>query len=200
MTQATVHESYPDPHHDSYEKTIFGFWCYLLSDFVMFATFFAAYAVLRKSTFGGPSAGELFNISAAFSLTIISLCAAFASGLGGIAAYRKSRGGAIFWFIVTFLLGIFFIGLEFCGWAQLVQAGHSWSTNAFLSAYFTLVGMHAAHMCVGLLWIIVLLVPLFFQGVTDTSLKRLTCLRMFWQFINIVWLFIFAMVYLIGGA
>ena len=193
------HENYPDAHHGTYSKTIFGFWLYLLTDFVMFATFFATYAVLYNNTYGGPPAKEIFNLQFALFATLALITASFTSGLGNVFAHRGSKRGVITFFIITFLLGILFIGLEYSELSRLVAEGNSWQKSAFLSAFYTLVGMHALHMFFALLWVVVLLIPVIKEGVTEVSLKRLTCLRMFWQFLGIIWIFIFTIVYLMGA-
>lgn len=194
------HEHYPDPHHDLYAKTTFGFWIYLLTDFVLFGTLFASYAVLRTSTYGGPGPSELFNVPFKLAPTFVLLLASLTVGLGSAFAHRKNRKGTLIFYTITFLLGIGFLVMELSDLSGLLQKGHSWKNSAFLSAYFTLVGTHFAHMVFALLWIIVLMPPVITEGITAMSLRRLTCLKMFWQFLNIIWMFIFSFVYLWEGA
>lgn len=198
MTHAIKHEPFPDTHHDVYSKTTFGFWLYLISDFMLFATIFSAYLVLRDSTFGGPGARELFNIDFTTFQTLLLLCAAFTSGLGGVSAHRKLKGATISWFFVTFIFGLGFFGMQVNEFVRLTATGNDWAKNAFLSGYYTLVGTHALHMVFALLWVFVLLIPIFKEGITPLHIKRLTCLRMFWQFLNIIWIFIFSVVYVLG--
>ena len=197
-SSAASHESYPDMHHDTYSKTVFGFWVYLLTDFVLFGTFFAAYAVLRNGTYGGPSAKDLFHISFTLTQTLILLTSSLTSGLAGAYAFRKNKNGTIALFLITFLLGMVFMVMEFMEFSQLIHQGYSWKTSAFLSAYFTAIGTHGVHILFAMLWIIVLLVPLYREGFKPQSLQRLTCLRLFWQFLNVIWIFIFSFVYLLG--
>lgn len=182
----------------SYEKTVFGFWIYLLTDFVLFATFLSVYLVLRDSTFGGPSAKDLLPISYALIQTLLILSCSLTSGLGGVAAHRKNRRWTLAFFGLTFLLGLGFLIMMFSGFSSLVEAGNGWQRSGFLSSYFSLVGMHGLHTIFALLWIVVLLPPVFARGVSYLSLQRLTCLRMFWQFLGIVWVGIFTIVYLMG--
>ena len=196
MTQA--HENSPDAHHDDYSKTVFGFWIYLLTDFMLFATIFAAYAVLSKSTFGGLSGRELFDIHYTFNQTLILLFSSVTAGFAGAFAHRKNKRGTIAFFIVTFVLGIAFMWMMFGEFSHLSSLGYTWKTNAFFSIFYTLVGILGLHVLFALLWVIVLIPPIFCNGITPISLKRLTCLRMFWQFINIIWVFIFTIVYLLG--
>lgn len=178
---------YPDTHHDPYSKTVFGFWVYLLTDFMMFGALFATYVVLRRP----PVPDGLFAIPTVFFQTFLLLGAATASGFGGIAAHRREARWVFAWLSAVFVLGAVFLGFEIQELARI-----DWSRSAMLSAYITLLGTHAAHVVLGLLWIPVLLVPVWMEGVTFTSLRRLTCLKMFWQFVNVVWLFILGIVYL----
>lgn len=198
MTKAVKHEPFPDEHNDVYSKTTFGFWLYLISDFMLFATIFAAYLALRENTFGGPGAKQLFNIDFTVTQTLFLLCATFTSGLGGAAAHRKNKGATITWFLVTFVLGLVFFWMQLDEFTRLTLSGNGMDKNAFLSGYFTLVGTHALHMFFALLWVIVLIIPVFSQGLTPLNIKRLTCLRMFWQFLNVIWVFIFSVVYVLG--
>lgn len=193
-----THENYPDIHHDVYSKTVFGFWVYLITDFVLFATFFATYIVLYKSTYGGPSARDIFSIPFVMWQSVIMLCSSFTSGLAGASAHRKNKNATIFLFILTFLLGLAFMGMEFSQFSQLIREGNSWTRSAFLSAYFTLLGTHGIHMIFALLWVPVLIIPLFRGEIGPESLRRLTCLRMFWQFLNVIWVFILT-AYFMGG-
>ena len=194
------HESAPDPHQDNYSRTTFGFWVYIMSDFILFGALFAAYIVLMDSTFGGPSAKELFHLPFAFVQTCILLLCALTAGLGG--ASRPPQGqkqNDALSFAITFLLGCAFMGMESSDFSRLASAGNGWDQSAFLSAYFTIIATHGIHVLFGLLWIIVLLIPVWRErSISHASLRRLTCLRMFWQFLNIVWALIFSFVYLIG--
>ncbi len=182
----------------SYEKTVFGFWIYLLTDFVLFATFLSVYLVLRDSTFGGPSAKDLLPISYTLIQTLLLLCCSLTSGLADVAAHLNKRVATLAFFGITFLLGLAFLSMTFYGFSSLVAAGNGWQRSGFLSSYFSLVGMHALHTMFALLWILVLLPPVWMKGVTPLSLQRLTCLRMFWQFLGIVWVGIFTVIYLMG--
>lgn len=197
-----VHTSethYPDSHHDVYSKTIFGFWVYLLTDFMLFATFFAVHAVLFDSNHGGPSGKQLFVLPFTLVQSVCLLCASFTSGIGGVYAHRRNKYGVIWFFLLTFLLGSIFMVMEMGELSRLIQSGNSWQKSAFLSSFFNLIGMHGLHTIIALLWTLVVIVPVFSVGITDVSVRRLTCLKMFWQFVNIIWIFIFSLVYLMGG-
>lgn len=198
MKNMDIHENFPDTHHDSYSKTVFGFWVYLITDFMLFATLFAAYAVLRHSTFGGPSAKQLFNVNYSLIETLFMLSCGFAVGLAGAATHRKNKKLSIALFFLAFVLGVVFLVLQYLELFSYVQRGFGWQKSAFLSAFFTLVGTFWFHVAIGLLWILVFIIPVCWQGLTSVNIKRLTCLRMFWQFLNVIWVFIFSIVYLIG--
>ncbi len=193
------HEHYPDPHHDTFSKTVFGFWLYLMTDFMMFACLFAAYVVLKEGTFGGPSIEEIFSLSYMTIQSLFLLAAAFTSGFASLAVHRMKKGWTIALFLLVFLFGLVFFWMQLSELVRLHLSGLTWKNSAFLSAYFSLIATHALHVFFGLLWILVLLAPVPWKGISLDSLKRLTCLRLFWQFLNVVWIFIFAVVYLMGG-
>ncbi len=187
-------ESAPAHSHDD-SKTLFGFWVYLMTDCILFATLFATYAVLHQGTNGGPSGRELFSLPYALAETLILLVSSFTVGLAMI---NISRGKLLAWFGATFLLGIAFLTMELSEFASFVREGYGWEHSAFLSAFFTLVGTHGLHILAGLFWMVVLLIPVIRKGLTPVSLKRLMCLRLFWHFLDVVWIFIFTIVYLMG--
>lgn len=182
----------------AYEKTLFGFWVYLLTDFVMFGALFSTYAVLHYSMFGVVAEHGLWNLPFTLIQTLLLVTASFTSGLAGAAAHRNNKRGTLWLFGLTFLLGLLFLGMQLFELNRLVQEGYAWHTNGFLSAFFTLIGTHAAHLFFALLWTLFLTLPVWREGITQVSLRRLTCLKMFWQFLNLVWVFIFSMVYLLG--
>lgn len=183
---------------ETYSKTVFGFWVYLLTDFVLFATILASYFVLRNSTCGGVKAADILPLSYTFMQTLILLNCSLTAGLAGIMAHRNNARAVTIFFGLTFVLGAIFMWMEFVGLSFLVRAGNGWDASAFLSAYFTLLGTHALHMIFALLWILVVLPPVWRHGLTMVSLQRITCLKMFWQFLSMIWIGIFTMVYLMG--
>lgn len=182
------------------DKTAVGFWLYLMTDCVLFATLFATYAVLRNNTFGGPSGADIFDMPFVLIETLLLLVSSVTCGIALILAKKGLAKAAIACFTVTFLLGAGFIGMELSEFATLVQEGHSWQQSGFLSAFFTLVGTHGAHVLVGLLWLTVLAVYALKRGFTKTVLKRATLFTIFWHFLDVVWIFIFTFVYLMGVA
>lgn len=175
---------------------VFGFWVYLMTDLVIFTVLFATFFVLRKSTFGGPSGRDLFDMPSAFAETIILLTSSFTCSLATLALSRKQKNRVIFWFAVTFLLGLSFLVLEFVEFAHFVHEGASWQRSGFLSSFFALVGTHGAHIFVGLLWMMVTLTTLACRGLLDVDHSKIFRLALFWHFLDVVWIFIFSTVYL----
>jgi cytochrome o ubiquinol oxidase subunit 3 len=180
------------------DKTIFGFWVYIMTDCVLFASLFATYAVLHNNTAGGPGAAALFSMPFVPAETLILLTSSYTSGLGLLAAHRGKLNSVLFWFAITFLLGAAFLGLELHEFSNLVAEGHSWRTSGFLSAFFTLVGTHGLHITSGLIWMLVLITQVTKKGLVGNTVKRLTLLSYFWHFLDIVWIFIFTIVYMLG--
>ena len=183
---------------DTYSKTLLGFWIYLMTDCVLFATLFATYMVLHNNTYGGPSAKDLFSLPFALTETMILLTSSFTSGLGVLATQTRNKKQVIFWFVVTFLLGISFLCMELTEFSHFIEGGNGWERSGFLTGFFTLVGTHGLHITTGLVWMVILIIPVIFQGVTEVSFKRLACLGLFWHFLDVVWIFIFTVVYLMG--
>lgn len=194
----THHEDHAEIQHEIYDKTIFGFWIYLMTDCVLFATLFATYAVLHNNTFGGPSAHDIFSLPYALAETLILLTSSFTCGLAMLAAHHKSKGWALTLFVITFLLGISFLTLELREFSHLVNEGNSWERSAFLSSFFTLVGCHGLHISCGLFWMLVMQFHIMLRGFTISTLRRLMCLSLFWHFLDVVWVLIFTVVYLMG--
>ncbi len=190
--------SIPDPHQDTFSKNILGFWIYLMSDCLLFATLFSTYAVLHNNTFGGPSSRELFNLTTSFTETMILLFSSVACGLSILASLTNNRVKVIVWMVVAFVLGASFIGLELNEFYDLIREGHTWKRSAFLSSFFTLVGTHGLHVSFGLLWMLVMMVQVFIKGITPITFRRLIVLSLFWHFLDLVWIFIFTFVYLMG--
>ncbi len=185
-------------HQETFSKVTLGFWMYLMTDCLLFATLFTTYAVLHNSTFGGPSSRDLFQLSTAFTETMILLLSSVTCGLGMLAALRNDKNRVLAWFAVAFLLGSCFIATELFEFSHLIQEGHSWTRSAFLSSFFTLVGTHGLHVSIGLLWMLVVMMQVWRSGITVDTFRRLVVFSMFWHFLDLVWIFIFTFVYLIG--
>jgi cytochrome o ubiquinol oxidase subunit 3 len=180
-------------------KTILGFWIYLMTDCILFASLFATFAVLRNNTFGGPGAADLFSLPFVLAETLILLTSSFTCGLAILSAHQKQKQRVLICLGVTFLLGLAFLGLELHEFSNLYREGNSWRRSGFLSAFFTLVGTHGLHITAGLIWMAVLIKRVSSQGLGSVSLRRLTMLSLFWHFLDIVWIFIFTIVYMFGA-
>ncbi len=174
-----------------------GFWIYLMSDCLLFASLFATFAVLRNNTFGGPAGSELFDLSFVLWETLILLTSSFTAGLMLYHARRGSHG-AFLWGAVTLLLGVAFLFLELKEFSQLALEGNDWQRSAFLSAFFTLVGTHGLHVFAGIVWLGTLIAQTYRWGMNAGAVRRLTCFALFWHFLDVVWIFIFTIVYLMS--
>lgn len=188
----------PDPHQDAYSRTILGFWMYLMTDCILFGALFATYAILHKNTFGGPSSQDLFSLSTAFIETMILLFSSITCGFAVLSSLKLRKVSVLTWLFVTLLLGAAFITMELHEFSHLIQEGNSWTRSAFLSSFFTLVGTHGLHVSVGLLWILVMIAQVFIKGIDVDTFRRLVVFSMFWHFLDLVWIFIFTFVYLMG--
>ena len=186
-------------HRDEFAETTLGFWVYLMTDCVLFASLFASFAVLRGGTANGPSGAEIFDLNFVLIETMLLLTSSLTSGLALVGLRTGSRRFVGVMLGLTFLLGAAFLGLELHEFSALVGEGNGWQTSAFLSSYFTLVGTHGLHIAVGLLWILVLTYSLFSRGISNQFHKRLALFSMFWHFLDIIWIFIFTIVYLLGA-
>ena len=202
MIEASTHEEITrkNRQQDDTAKVGFGFWIYLMTDCVLFASLFATFAVLRNGTWGGPDGAELFSLPYVWAQTMLLLASSFTCGLAIIAARNHDKAKVLRWLSLTFLLGLGFLGMEINEFAKLAQEGNSWQRSGFLSAFFTLVGTHGLHITVGLIWLADLFVRIIRRGLTAITVKRLTLFSMFWHFLDIIWIFIFTIVYLLGVA
>lgn len=191
--------SIPDPHQDAFSRVTLGFWCYLMTDCLIFATLFATYAVLHNSSFGGVTTHDIYHLPSAFAETMALLLSSITSGFGLLAALKSHKNKAVFWLIWAFLFGASFIAMELTEFHSIAAAGHNWTHSAFLSSFFTLVGTHGLHVSIGLFWMLNMIFQLYFQGVTIDTFRRLVVFSLFWHFLDLVWIFIFTFVYLIGS-
>lgn len=188
----------PDPHQDTFSKTVLGFWIYLMTDCLIFGSLFATYAVLHNNTFGGPSSRELYSLSTSFAETMILLCSSVTCGFAMLSALKDKKNLIILWLAVSFILGASFVAIELHEFTHMVQEGNSWRRSAYLSSFFTLVGTHGLHVSIGLFWMAVMMVQVFILGVTVNTFRRLVVFSLFWHFLDLVWIFIFTFVYLMG--
>jgi len=192
-----VDEQAPTHHQaEADDRALFGFWIYLMTDLLMFSVLFAVYAVLHGNTDGGKTGKDLFSLNLALTETLILLTSSFTCGIGMIAARAGRKNQVLTWFGLTFILGLIFLGLELNEFSNLIREGHTIQSNAFLSSFFTLVGTHGLHITSGLLWMAVTLIYIAKRGLNSNMVRKLAMLSLFWHFLDIVWIFIFTIVYL----
>ena len=178
------------------DRVLFGFWIYLMTDLLMFSVLFATYAVLHNNTLGSAAGGELFSQPLALTETLILLTSSFTVGIAMIAARQRKKLQTLFWFGLTFALGLTFLGLEIKEFVAFFHEGHTLQSNAFLSSFFILVGTHGLHITSGLLWMAITMLFIIKRGLNSHLVRKLTMLSLFWHFLDIVWIFIFTIVYL----
>ena len=176
----------------------YGFWLFVLSDMILFSALFATYATLVHATAGGPTTNQLFDRNLVAVETMALLLSSFTCGLAMIAAKRKNMVWTQGWLLVTGLLGAVFLFIELYEFAMMIGEGAGPQRSAFLSSFFTLVGCHGAHVTAGLLWIGTMMAQIWAKGFKDHILRRLLCLSVFWHALDIIWVAIFTIVYLIG--
>ena len=193
---AVAHDDHA--HHDTGGNTVFGFWLYLMTDCILFACVFATYAVLVNHTAGGPSGKDIFELPYVLGETALLLVSSCTYGFAMIAAHRGFKGQTLAWLAATFVLGAGFIGMELNEFHHLIVEGFGPDKSAFLSSFFTLVGMHGLHVTAGLVWMIVMMLQVSRRGLTDRNNTRMMCLSLFWHFLDIVWICVFTIVYLMG--
>src|SRR5262245_44853417 len=177
----------------------YGFWLFILSDMVMFSALFAAYAVLSGNTAGGPTAAELFNLRNVFIETMCLLLSSYTCGIGVLSAERREPARFLIFAIFTFVLGAAFLFIEVTEFARMVAKDAGPSRSAFLSAFFTLVGTHGVHVASGLVALVYLVAQVLVHGLRPAVLRRLLCWSLFWHALDIVWVGVFTLVYLMGG-
>ena len=176
----------------------YGFWIFLLSDIIMFAVFFAAYAVLSHATAGGPSGMQLFSQRSVAIETGCLLASSYSCGLMSLAIGSRRRGTTYLAALITFLLGASFLVLELREFAGMIAIGAGPQRSAFLSGFFTLVGCHGLHVTAGLVWLAVMMAQVAIKGFRATVERRLLCFSLFWHALDIVWVWLFTVVYLMG--
>ena len=192
------HGAHEDGHHDAGATKVFGVWIYLMSDCILFATLFATYAVLVNGTAGGPAGKDIFELPFVFAETMLLLLSSITFGFGMLAMNKNKVSAVNTWLLVTFLLGAGFIAMEIYEFHHLIVNDAGPDRSGFLSAFFTLVGTHGIHVTSGLIWIIVMMVLISKKGLTERNRTRLMCLSLFWHFLDVVWICVFTVVYLMG--
>lgn len=198
MSNAATAQAH-EHHHDTDSIDVFGFWLYILTDLLLFACLFATYMVLNHPGAYGPALKEFINLPYVLVETFALLGSNFCFGLAAVALAANDEARMRLWLGVTFLLGALFVGMEVYEFFELAHEGYSWHTSGAASAFFTLVGTHGLHVTFGLLWIAILFfqVPIF--GIGQTIKRRMIYLGLFWNFLDIVWIFLFSVVYLMGA-
>ena len=176
----------------------YGFWLFVLSDMVLFSAFFATYASLVNATDFGPTTNQLFDRKLVAVETLALLLSSFTCGLAMIAAKRENMSWTQIWLAVTGVLGFIFLCIELYEFSHLVAEGAGPQRSAFLSGFFTLVGTHGLHVTVGLLWLGTMMAQLWSKGYRQHIMRRLLCFSVFWHALDIIWVAIFTLVYLVG--
>ncbi|MEM7360523.1 MAG: cytochrome o ubiquinol oxidase subunit III [Pseudomonadota bacterium] len=185
-------------HHDYTGDTLLGFWIYIMSDCILFASLFATYAVLSTGFAGGLTPKDLFDLNFVAVETALLLLSSFTFGMAMLGAQQKSMTVLLSWLGVTFALGGGFLAMELYEFYHFSHEGAGPTSSAYWSAFYALVGTHGLHVFAGMLWMIVLLVHLLKDGITVTNHTRLACLSMFWHFLDVIWICVFSLVYLMG--
>jgi cytochrome o ubiquinol oxidase subunit 3 len=186
-----------DDHHPE-NSTNLGFWLYLMSDCLIFAVLFATYAVVGRNYAAGPSPADLFDLKLVAINTAMLLFSSITYGFAMLQMERGAKQETLFWLGITGLFGLAFLGLELYEFYHLIHEGATPQRSAFLSAFFTLVGTHGLHVTFGIIWLITLMVQVSKRGLIPENRRRLMCLSMFWHFLDVVWIGVFSVVYLMG--
>ncbi|KEO84136.1 cytochrome o ubiquinol oxidase subunit III [Tumebacillus flagellatus] len=185
-------------HHNPGPINQLGFWLFLISDCLLFASIFACYAILNTHTDGGQGAKELFDVPIFVTETFLLLTSSFTSGLAMLALQKGKKAALLNWLVITAILGAGFIGLEVSEFANLVADGATISRSAFLTSFFTLVGTHGCHVTFGLIWMITLMVQIKKRGINAKTTNKVGLFSLYWHFLDAIWIFIFSVVYLMG--
>jgi cytochrome o ubiquinol oxidase subunit 3 len=189
---------YDDGSHHPQQGTLLGFWIYLMSDCLIFAVLFGVYAVLGRSYAAGPSGADLFDLPLVAANTALLLFSSITYGFAMIAMQGGKKTQVLVWLAITGLFGLGFLTLELQEFAHLIHEGAGPQRSAFLSSFFTLVGTHGLHVTFGSIWLVTLMVQVARGGLTPANKRRLTCLSMFWHFLDVIWIGVFTFVYLMG--
>jgi len=187
-------------HAEADSNDVFGFWLYILTDCILFATLFATYLVLNYSNpMQSIQLKQYADLHDVLTETFLLLASNFTFCLSILNIYQKKVLKTQFWLILTFILGAGFIFMEVSEFIHFAQEGFRWDVIAHASSFFTLVGTHGLHVSFGLLWILTMIIQLPFIKAQHIAIRRMTYLGLFWNFLDIVWIFVFTIVYLLGA-
>lgn len=195
----------PGHHGDAHDgdghgsTKVLGLWVYLMSDCILFGSLFASYVVLSGAYAGGPTQKDIFELPFVLVETFVLLLSSITYGYAMLAMHRREPKKVLRWLGLTFLLGAGFIAMEIYEFHHLIAAGHGPHRSAFLSGFFALVGTHGLHVASGLIWMAVVIHQVSRRGLTATNVTRLSCLSLFWHFLDLVWICVFTIVYLFGA-
>lgn len=185
-------------HHDTGPMKIYGFWIYILTDLILFATLFATFAALHDSFAGNVSGKDIFELPFVLVETGLLLVSSITYGFAIISMYQGNQSKVFMWLIITFILGAGFIAMEIYEFHHLIAEGYGPDKSAFLSAFFALVGTHGLHVTAGLIWMLTMMALIAKGGLSSINQTRLLCLSLFWHFLDVVWICVFTVVYLLG--
>lgn len=188
-------------HHQNQSDStdVFGFWLYIMTDCVLFGSLFATYLVLHHPGAYGPSLKEHIDLLYVLGETFFLLASNFTFGLSMLSLYKGQLKHTQCWLILTFILGAGFVAMEVNEFITLAHEGYSWHVSGAASSFFTLVATHGLHVSFGLLWILVMIFQLAKFKIDAHTKRRITYLGLFWNFLDIVWIFVFTIVYLMGA-
>lgn len=188
-----------EPHeHPPHNSTMLGFWLYLMSDCLIFATLFAIYGVLGANFAAGPSPADLFDLKLVAMSTSALLLSSITYGFAMLEMEQNRQGSTLIWLAITGVLGATFLGFTLYEFAHLIHEGAVPQRSAFLSAFWVLVGTHALHVTFGIVWLITLMIQVGQRGLIPANRIRVQCLSMFWHFLDVIWIGVFTVVYLMG--
>lgn len=190
----------PEPEKATLEgkNKFLGFWLFLGGETVLFASLFATYLGLQGQNLTGPGPQELFDLKIVFIATMILLTSSLTSVLAIQGMHRSDMKAVQFWFGITVLLGFAFLGLEIYEFYHYVHVGHTFTSSAFGSAFYTLVGFHGGHVLFGTIWILTLQLQSVKKGLNVVTAPKFYVASLYWHFVDVVWVFIFTVVYLMG--
>ena len=193
-----IFETADFPTHLGFRLPVFGFWIYILSDCILFATLFAVFAVISGNFAGAPTFTELFELDYVLKETALLLFSSFTFGIAVLEANKKNMKGLILWLGATWLLGFGFLWMEIHEFIHFTHEGAAAWTSGAWSAFYGLIGTHGLHVFAGMIWMVVLVILLLKEGLTEGNKVRLMCLSLFWHFLDIIWICVFSVVYLMG--